>query len=119
MLTDHLACRILLPSRRPRMSLLKRLEARLRRWAIPNLTGIIIGGQVVLLLAYVLRAGQGVGGNPFTNLYLIPSKVLEGEIWRVVSFAFIPFSTQFLWAIISWMLFYLFGNSHTIFGDGR
>ena len=109
MLRDHPACRILLPSRRPRMSLLKRLEARLRRWAIPNLTGVIIGGQVVLFLAFILRAGQG-GGDPFTNLTLIPSKVLEGEIWRVVSFAFIPFSTQFLWAIISWMLFYLFGN---------
>lgn len=92
------------------MLLLKRLEARLRRWAIPNLTGIIIGGQVVLLLAYVFRAGQGVGGDPFANLYLIPGKVLEGEIWRVVSFAFIPFSTNFLWAIISWMLFYMFGS---------
>lgn len=93
------------------MSLLKRLESRLRRWAIPNLTGLIIGGQVVLLVVYFLRAGQGGGGNPFANLYLIPGKVLEGEIWRVVSFVFIPFSTQFLWAIISWMLFYMFGNS--------
>ncbi len=93
------------------MSLLKRLEARLRRWAIPNLTGVIIGGQIVLFLAYTFRAGQGVGGDPFINLYLIPSKVLEGEVWRVLSFAFIPFSTQFLWAIISWMLFYMFGSS--------
>lgn len=93
------------------MSLLKRLEARLRRWAIPNLTGIIIGGQVVLFLVFTMRAGQGVGGDPFTNLYLIPSKVLEGEIWRLITFAFIPFSTSLLWSVISWMLFYLFGNS--------
>ena len=93
------------------MSLLSRLESRLRRFAIPNLTGIIVGGQIVLFLAYTLRAGQGVGGDPFMNLYLIPSKVLEGEVWRVISFAFIPFSTNFLWAAISWMIFYFFGNT--------
>ena len=92
------------------MSLLKRLEARFRRWAIPNLTGVIIGGQVVLFLAYLLRAGQG-GGDPFVHLYLDPGKILEGEIWRVLSFAFIPFSTNILWAFISWMLFYMFGSS--------
>jgi hypothetical protein len=93
------------------MSLLNRLENSLRRWAIPNLTGLIIGGQVALFLVYTLRAGQGIGGDPFGNLTLIPSKVLEGEIWRVVSFAFIPFSTHFLWAFISWMLFYMFGSN--------
>jgi hypothetical protein len=93
------------------MSLIKRLEARLSRWAIPNLTGVIIGGQAVLFLMYTLRAGQGIDGDPFGNLTLIPGKVLEGEIWRVLSFAFIPFSTQFMWAFISWMLFYMFGSS--------
>jgi len=93
------------------MSLLNRLEALLRRWAIPNLTGIIIGGQVALFIVYTLKAGQGGGGDAFSNLYLIPSKVLEGEYWRVLTFPFIPFSTHFLWVFISWMLFYMFGSS--------
>ena len=93
------------------MSIFKFLETRLRRWAIPNLTGVIIGGQAVLFLIYTLRVGQGFDGDPFVNLYLIPEKVLEGEVWRLLSFAFIPFSTNMLWAIISWMLFYMFGNS--------
>ena len=93
------------------MSLLTRLETRLRRWAIPNLTGIIIGGQVALYLVQTLRAGQGLAADPFGNLYLIPDKVLQGEIWRLVSFAFIPPAAGFLFVVISWMLFYFFGTT--------
>lgn len=93
------------------MSLLSRLENLLRRWAIPNLTGIIIAGQVVLYLAQTLRAAQGLPVDPFANLYLIPDKVLQGEVWRLVTFAFVPPNAGFLFAVISWMLFYFFGTA--------
>ncbi len=93
------------------MSLVNRLEKRFGRWAIPNLTVIIIGGQIVLYLAQMLHQGQGIGGDPFANLYLIPAKVLSGEIWRLVSFAFVPPRAALLWAIITWMLFYFFGTT--------
>jgi membrane associated rhomboid family serine protease len=93
------------------MSLLSRLEARLRRWTIPNLTGIIIGGQILLYLVETLRSAQGPPGDPFANLYLIPDKVLQGEVWRLVTFAFIPPPGGFLFVVISWMLFYFFGTA--------
>jgi membrane associated rhomboid family serine protease len=93
------------------MSFLSRLESRLRRWAIPNLTGIVIGGQVVLYLVQNLRAARGLPVDPFANLHLIPDKVLEGEIWRLVTFAFVPPDAGFLFVLISWMLFYFFGTT--------
>ena len=93
------------------MSLLSRLESRFGRFAIPNLTGMLIIGQVVLFTAQTLRAAQGQGGNPFANLYLIPAKVMQGEVWRVISFAFVPFSDQLLYLIITWLLFYFFGTT--------
>ena len=93
------------------MSLLKRLESMIRPWAIPNLTGIIIAGQVVLYVAYALRRAGGAGGDAFSKLYLIPSLVLEGEVWRIFTFPLVPFSLSPIGALFGWILFYLFGSA--------
>ena len=93
------------------MSILKRLESRFGRWAIPNLTSIIIAGQVLLYFGRLVGAGRAGGGDPLTMMYLMPSKVLEGEVWRLLSFAFVPPSTNALFAVIGWMIFYLFGTT--------
>ena len=90
---------------------MKRLESLFRPWAIPNLTVIIIAGQVILFLAYNVRAAQGGGGDPFAKLYLIPSKVLEGEVWRILTFPLVPFSEYLLGAVFGWILFYMFGTT--------
>ena len=90
---------------------LKRLEARLRPWAIPNLTGILIAGQVVLYFARMLLAAQNRGNDPLALIYLIPSKVIEGEFWRLLSFPFEPPNTGLLFAFFGWYLFHLFGAS--------
>ena len=92
------------------MSFLKRLEARLRRWAIPNVTGIIIAGQVLLYFARMIFAGQNPGVDPLAKIYLIPSKVMGGEIWRLISFPFVPPSAMLLFAFFGWYIFYLFGT---------
>lgn len=101
-------------------TLMKRLEKIFRPWAIPNITGLIIAGQIVLYVAYKLQAAQGVGGNVFSKLELDPSKVLEGEVWRVVTFLFIPFSLDIIGAIFGWLIFYMFGNGlESIWGTVR
>ena len=93
------------------MSFLKRLESRLGRWAIPNITGIIIAGQVLLYFSRELFAAQNHGMDPLSRIYLIPSKVFAGEIWRLISFPFVPPESGLLWAAIMWMMFYFFGTS--------
>jgi len=92
-------------------SLLQRLESRLRPWAIPNLTSIIIAGQVLLYVARMVFAAQNPGADPFAKIQLIPSQVFSGEIWRLFSFPFIPPKTVILFAAFTWYLFYLFGTA--------
>ena len=92
------------------MSFWKRLENRLSRWAIPNITTIIIAGQVMLYFGRQIMAAQNRGGDPLSKIYLIPSKVMEGEVWRLFSFPFTPPNTNLFFAFFGWYLFYLFGT---------
>ena len=89
------------------MSLLARLESRFGRWAIPNVTVIIIAGQVLLYFLQVTRGGQG---GELAKIHLLPSAVLEGEVWRLVTFLFAPPATRSLFVIFYWILMYLFGS---------
>jgi len=89
------------------MSLLPRLESRFGRWAIPNVTVIIIAGQVLLYFLQVMRAGQG---GELAKIYLLPSAVLQGEVWRLFTFLFAPPATRSIFVIFYWILMYLFGN---------
>ena len=92
------------------MSLIDRLERKYGRFAIPNLTTVLLAGQVLLFGVMMIRFRQG-DGNPLANIYLIPGKVVEGEIWRLLTFLFEPPRTSPLFVIFFWMLFYLFGTT--------
>jgi len=91
------------------MSLFNRLERKFGRWAIPNVTVFLIVGQVLIFAVMTIRAREG--GNLLANVVLDPAKVAEGEVWRLITFLFIPFGGGFIWVIFSWILFYLFGTS--------
>lgn len=66
------------------MSFLDRLETRYGRFAIPGLIRYVVALNA---LVYVL-----VKMNPAFLLALVlwPSKILEGEVWRLVTYIFIP-----------------------------
>jgi hypothetical protein len=66
------------------MSLLDRLETRFGRFAIPGLIRYVVALNA---LVYVL-----VKLNPDFLLALVlwPSKILQGEVWRLVTYIFIP-----------------------------
>lgn len=66
------------------MNWLSRLEPKLRRFTIPNLTKVLVAGQVVLFL--------GALANPqiVSMMGLAPAKIREGEIWRLITFIFTP-----------------------------
>lgn len=92
------------------MKLLDVIERRFRRFAIPNLTGFLAGFQGVLwLLVQVLprRAGQD---SILEGFLLIPAKVMEGEVWRLATFVFLPPGFGIL-AIFGIYLFWLMGTA--------
>ena len=92
------------------MSLLSQLERRFGRYAVPNLTLILIAGQVAL---YVLNQFSGARGGEgiLSRIRLYPARVLEGEVWRLVTFLFDPPTRILLFAIIFWYLFYIMGSA--------
>ena len=66
---------------------LNRLERKYGRYGIPNLTNILVAGQI-LVLAIELFVDRTITGWLGLNRFLL----LQGQIWRVISFIFIPFS---------------------------
>jgi hypothetical protein len=88
------------------MSLLDKLDRKFRRYAVPNVTLYLIGGQVVFF-AFSL-AGTFI----LDRVLLIPTMVLQGEWWRLITFLFIPpFTSPLIFILFAWYMFYLMGSA--------
>lgn len=85
--------------------LLARLERRLGRWAIHNLTWYIVGlGAVVFVLEF---AKPG-----FTNMLVLdPALVMRGEVWRLITYLFIPPAASPIWILFALYMTWMFGTS--------
>ena len=92
------------------MSLLSRWERRFGRFAVPNVTVVLIVGQVFLFVAQQLNPPNG-GVDVLESIRLYPAAVLSGEVWRLVTFLFVPPLTNLIFAFIFWYLFYLMGTT--------
>lgn len=88
------------------MSLLSRLERRFGRFAIPNLTTVLLVGQVCLYVASFMPQGVDLG-----RVMLNPARVMQGEVWRLVTFLFTPPGDRTAFVIFYFLLFHLFGTS--------
>ena len=75
------------------------------RYAIPNITLMLIVCQVGMFV--VVQRDPGM----WERMVLIPSKVIDGEIYRLFSFLIIPPGTILIWALFFWYLFYLMGTA--------
>ena len=100
------------------MSLLDKIERRFRRFALPHLTiGLIVCQVVVYAMAQGQMLSAGVdAGNPerqtvLDRIALVPGKVLEGQVWRLVTFVFEPPTMNLVCAFFFWYLFYLMGEA--------
>lgn len=98
------------------MNLMDRLTRKFRRWnGIPNLMIYITATMlVVFVLEYALRL-------PMTHwLYFNRALLFQGQIWRLITFAFLPPSYSLLWILISLYFYYFIGNSlENVWGSGR
>ena len=84
-----------------------KLERKLGKYAIPDLTKYIIGLYCVdYLLYYVLAA---MGTNSYALFGFVPEYILSGQIWRIVSWILIPPSSLSFWTFIMLLMFYQFG----------
>ena len=84
------------------MSLLDKLERRLGFLAIPGLHRILVGfAGLVFILSLALPGFTSV-------LVLDPEKIRHGEVWRLITYIFIPQSLSPLWVIFAlWFLWWV------------
>ncbi len=87
------------------MSWLDTLDRKFRRHGIPNITVYLILGQV-LFFVFAMS-----GRFMLERVVLIPSSVVAGEWWRLITFLFIPPLTNPIFAFFAWYLFYLMGTA--------
>ena len=73
--------------------------------AIPNLTQILIAGQALMYLA-------GSGNPAMVNrATLVWDLVLQGEVWRLLTFMLIPPPTSLIFVFFYLYIFYIFGTA--------
>jgi hypothetical protein len=66
------------------MSLLDRVEARFGKYAVPGLMRFVVGMSIAVFVLYKLWP------HTINFWLLIPELVMQGEVWRLVSYIFIP-----------------------------
>ncbi len=87
------------------MNLINRLERKFGKYAIDNLTMYIIITYVVGYLITFLMP------NVLTYLILEPKLILQGQIWRVISWLLIPPGSLNIFTIIMLFFYYSIGKS--------
>ncbi|HWR60932.1 MAG TPA: rhomboid family intramembrane serine protease [Clostridia bacterium] len=84
-----------------------KLERKLGRFAIKNLMAYIVGiTGVVYALSYFDRSGYVIG-----KLMLIPGLVMRGEVWRLITYIFIPPSSSPIWILFILYFYYMIGTT--------
>lgn len=88
------------------MSILDRLERKLGRFAIKELILYVVGLNLfIYLLPYFDPSKDAV-----YKLVLDPSLVMKGEVWRLITFIFIPPSASLLWIFFILYFYYMVGT---------
>jgi hypothetical protein len=87
------------------MRILDKLDKKLGRYALPNLTVYLIAGQTLFYVLFM------TGRLERSVTYLAGDLLLEGEWWRLATFPFDPPVTNPLFAFFAWYIFYLMGSA--------
>jgi hypothetical protein len=88
------------------MDILNRLERKLGRFAIRDLMVYIIG---INLLVYFLTFAYPES-NAISKLRLDPYLIMQGEVWRLITFVFIPPAASVIWIFFILYFYYIVGT---------
>lgn len=96
------------------MDFLTKLERKYGKFAIPNLTLILIGG---FILGYLIEIFMPDGLQMLT---MDPEKILHGQIYRLITWVVIPPQSVSIFVIIMLMFYYSIGRTlENAWGDFR
>lgn len=87
------------------MNFINKLERKLGKYAVPNLTLFIIGTYII---GYLMKS---FAPNILPYLYLDPYKILHGQVWRLVSWLLVPPWGFSILIIITLFFYYSIGST--------
>ncbi|HWX18085.1 MAG TPA: rhomboid family intramembrane serine protease, partial [Chthoniobacterales bacterium] len=96
------------------MAWLDKLERRFGFLGIPGLIRIIVGFNALVFVLVRL--------NPdfVSVLNLDPARIRHGEVWRLVTYIFIPQTFSFLWIVfVLWFLWFIGDGLERAWGSFR
>lgn len=76
------------------------------RFGVPNLMRVIVAGNIVVYLLMMFAGYEAVSFLAFDW-----QAITHGEIWRLVTFIFMPDASSPLWLAISLYLYYMIGTT--------
>jgi hypothetical protein len=96
------------------MSLLDKLERRFGFLSIPNLGRVLVAFTALVFALSLLAPGY------LTILDLDPTRIRHGEVWRVVTYIFIPNTQSPLWILFAlWFLWWITEGLERAIGSFR
>ena len=87
----------------------QRFCARHPRFGIPNLMLYIVAGNVIVYLLMMFT--QANDANALAFLTLNTAAVLKGELWRIITYVFVPTTSGIFWLLISLYFYYWIGST--------
>ena len=94
------------------MQWLNKLERKFGKYAIPNLMTILIFGMaLVFLLDTFTAANPDYEYSLSQLLYFDRDLIMQGQIWRIVTFLFLPPDDNILFAVFALYFYWLIGKS--------
>lgn len=87
------------------MNWLNKLERKLGRYAIPNLIVWLIGAYTIGFVLYM------VNPSILGMLTLSPYHILHGQVWRLVTWIFMPTESNLIFLLIMALFYYQLGTT--------
>ena len=86
--------------------LLSKLKLRFGKYTVENLMLVLCAGQVIVFFADLMTRGWASD-----LLWLSWSDVMHGQVWRLLTFVFVPESSTLLSLLISVYFYYFIGGT--------
>ena len=93
------------------MKWIYKLEYKYGRRAIENLMYYIVGGMAVVFIMEILLVSTGRISSLSGLLSFDRDLILQGQVWRIISFIFLPPNSSTLFMVFALYLYYMIGTS--------
>ena len=87
------------------MAFMRRLERKLRFLRIPNLMNYIVLGMACVWVLNMMNPAA------YSLFSFSRELIFRGQVWRLVSFVFLPPSSSILWLVISLYFYWMIGSA--------